>query len=177
MFAPRMILAVTVLAMGCGGDDDSGTPPDASVDAPPDAPPPLMGLGQSCNAMGDGTDCPQGSGCLSFQGSTGGMCSPICVTNGSFMTDSNKMIIPSSLMPADASANDGTCSAAYTGTVGTPACHLAGMVNRMPTGALAADTSYTYLIACMIKCGASNECPSGFTCDSSVASFPFCKPN
>jgi hypothetical protein len=176
MFAPRMILAVTVLAMGCGGDDP-GTPPDAAIDAPPDAPPPLVGLGQKCNAQGDGSDCAAGSGCLSFQtpsGPTGGMCTPICVTNGSFMTDGNKTIVSAS--PPDPSVNNSVCTSAYTGTVGTPACDVAGMVNRMPTGPLQADTTYTFLIACMIRCSADNMCPSGFMCDTSVASFPKCIP-
>jgi hypothetical protein len=113
-----------------------------------------------------GADCPTNAPvCLSSAGNTTtGMCSPLCVMNGTMMT--NAQAQPSSITPQP---NNAACTGAYTGTVGNPLCAIiiggSGPLAYMPPDAqLQANKTYTNVnLACAIQCGANNTCPTGLT--------------
>jgi hypothetical protein len=152
-------------------DNTDGTLPDAPTGG-------LTGLGQACVVAMQGADCPSTTdGCLSYtQGATMGICTKICIPNGTFSTDAQSA--PTNVQPADFDAAGGaTCTGAYTGTVGTAICDA--IVNVMPAPPLQPNTNYTFLAACSIECGAGNTCPSGLTCvPGQTAELPsICQPN
>jgi hypothetical protein len=167
------ILAVVSMAVGlaaCGGGDDGGSGEidapsiDAvgtGVDAGPDAAAGLTGLGQLCVGAMGGADCPStANGCLTFGGAMG-ICTKACVASAMFTTNAQSQ--PGPLSP-DPATQDAMCTAIYTGTVGTAACAIPA--NQMPSGALMPNTTYTVVVACGIRCGANNACPSGLTCNA-----------
>jgi hypothetical protein len=173
MAGPRFLVTSIVLAAGastltlaCGGDDDSGGMPDARVflDAAPDAPPAgLSGLGQSCSQE---NPCPTNAPvCIQLGlpggGTTNAFCTAICLENGTGMTNAQGQFAAGSITPAP---NDAPCAAAFTGTVGTPACAVITSTTPMHNP-LMANTQYTQIAAgCAIVCGAGNACPNGTTC-------------
>lgn len=172
---------VAVFVIGCGGGGESK--PDAKVfmDAPmPDASTALTGLGKTCVLAMGGADCPMtgANGCLGpfVMGGTMGFCTAVCVNNGTFMTGADSKVIPTSVMPADLTAQNATCAGLYVGPTGfSGSCTLGSggiLFNRMPTGNLMANMNYTFQIACGIGCGAGNTCPTGMTCETTSL---FCK--
>jgi hypothetical protein len=165
------VVLISILSaplVACGEDDGGGdrAPVDAPkpVDAAVDAPAQLMGLGQKCVPSMQGADCPTSApGCLSFgQNATSGICSKLCVQNGTFSTDSNAN--PTNMNPPDPTVNNSVCAAIYTGTVGSGVCNA--YVNQMPPGNLQPNSNYTFQVACAVGCGANNACPTGYTCDT-----------
>lgn len=160
-----LFFGLSAALVACGGDDGGGgvTVPDASIDAAPDAPAALTGLGQACDPAMQGADCPAMYGCLTFtMGATKGLCTKYCVMNGSFMTDA--MAKPGALNP-DPTTKNGECAAIYTGgSAGVPECNI--LTRREPTGALEANKTYTFDFVCGIACGAGNTCPGTLTCDT-----------
>ncbi len=173
------ILAASTLTLaGCGGSgdggDDTGGDDTADVDANtgmPDAmeSTALMGLGQRCVPAMMGADCPaSANGCLSAAGETTGICTKACVASATFMTNGATPPVPGPLTP-DPSAQNGMCTAIFTGDVGTASCNTP--VNLMPAhNPLMANTTYTVLVACGITCGAGNACPGDLTCDTTTMS-------
>ena len=174
-YLPAVVFSgLTLCVVGCGGDDGGGVSvPDAAVkmDAAVDAPPAgLTGLGQTCVVAMQGADCPTNApGCLSYaQGATKGICTNLCVMNGSFMTDAQAMPVAASFNP-NPTTKDATCVALYTGGAqGTPTC--SALTRRVPTGNLAANTTYMFDMACEVSCGTGNTCPAGLTCDTNFMS-------
>lgn len=160
-----MFLAVAA----CGDDGGSAGVDGGGVDAAPDGPAALTGLGQKCVVAMQGADCPQTApGCLSYvQGATMGVCTNICVKDGTFMTNNATPVGIASFNP-DPSTKNGDCAALYTGgSSGVPTC--SALTARTPTGALVANTTYTFSMACEISCGAGNTCPAGLTCNTDPA--------
>jgi hypothetical protein len=160
LFVP-MVLAL----VGCG--DDGGSTVDAGPsDASVDASSALTGLGQRCVVAMQGADCPTNApGCLSYvQGAAMGVCTNICVMDGTFMTNAQSQPDPASFMP-NPTTRDSVCQGIYTGDAsGVPSC--SALTARTPTGALGPNMTYTFSLACEISCGAGNTCPGGLTCNT-----------
>ncbi len=163
--------------VACGGDDGpSGgvDAPPATVDAAPDAPAALMGLGQRCVPSMGGADCPGDLGCLGPSTSTtnNGMCTTQCAMNVMFTTNAQGGVPPQGMTGAETpnpAASNGTCTAAYTGGIGTAACNSPFGLTPAPSGGmLAPNTTYTVQYACGINCGANNTCPTGLTCNTTI---------
>jgi hypothetical protein len=156
------------------GDDGGGTNPvvDAPivVDAPPDAPPMLTGLGKRCVLAMQGADCGASLGCLGplVMGGTTGFCTSQCITDATFMT--NAQMVPGPFTP-DPTTQNAMCAALYTGTPGVGVCKF--LFGRMPAGALAANTNYTIDAGCVIEATAG-ACPAGTTAQAQTN---FCLPN
>jgi hypothetical protein len=169
MRSTRLVLSFVLTAsfalVACSGDDGGGTTPDS---APADsAPAALMGLGQKCVPSMNGADCPMNArGCLSFvMGATMGICTALCVQNGTMMTNAQVEITatPDPTMPAQKAA----CTAIFTGTIGDARC--GNLIDGyLPAHRpLQANTAYTMVNwACGIACGANNTCAGGLRCDS-----------
>jgi hypothetical protein len=151
-------LSLMVGLLACGGGDD--TPPDAAIDAPTA----LMGLGELCNPMAVACSTPAETPACLGSGTTG-FCTNLCADTASFMTDAMANPVVTSFMP-DPSTLDAQCAAIYHGTVGTGICGFP--YNRMPTGALQPNTTYSLQWICAIQCGANNTCPTGLTCNAQV---------
>jgi hypothetical protein len=164
-----------LLIVGCGGGGDSK--PDAFVFL--DAPAALTGLGQRCGA--GMPMCPATApGCLGPVGGAG-FCTNLCggttidmmgKGSGTFMTDAASMVVAASVMPPVAQWLDAPCQMIYSGGVGAASC--SSVINRAPAGNFTPNTTYTFAVACEIACGAANECPTGFTCDT-AAMFKVCR--
>ena len=152
-----------ILALGACGDDGGGTTVDAMpmIDAAPDAPAATVGLGQIC---GQGMPaCPtQAPACLTAMGDTVGFCSALCADNAMGMTDAQGDLPLANVTPAP---NQGACTAAFSASVGTPACALILGGYQPPHNPMMANMPYTMIdLACAIACGAGNTCPTGLTC-------------
>jgi hypothetical protein len=166
-----LFTSFVVAACGGGGSSNDGTGADAASDTPPpvDAPQGLTGLGQKC-----GTGLPQcpteAPGCITAQGASVGICTNLCVMNGTAKGDANggfTMIMPD----PTAAAQVMKCTSIYHGTVGSGACNtiIAGgtFMWMPPDNPPKNGTSYTNLnMACGIKCGAGNTCDAGLTCNA-----------
>jgi hypothetical protein len=150
-------------------DNTDGTLPDAPSGG-------LTGLGQACVPAMEGRDCPANTpACLSGQGDTLGICTNLCINNGTFMTNAESQ--PTNIQPADFSTGNPTCEAIYTGgPSGIPSC--SAIANVMPTGAFTPNTNYTFIVACQVECGTGDSCPAGLTCEvSTTMGIPStCKP-
>lgn len=160
LFAMSLLLGSSLVA--CGGDDGGGgggVDAAPAIDAPPDAPPALVGLGQICNQT---TACPASAPvCLVLmQGATQGFCSLLCHADAQFMTNANAQVDS----VTDLTADDAKCTAQYTGTAGVASCFLP--LDRTPAGALQANTTYTFQAHCAISCGPNNTCGTGLTCNT-----------
>jgi hypothetical protein len=163
----QLALASAVLGCvlaACGGDDGGSV----GVDAPPppvDAPA-AGGLGQRCNPAMAGADCPADASICLGSSQTAGICTKLCVMNGTFETNAQGQISSATPNPATQNA---TCAAAYTGTVGTAICAsiILGdtpLAYMPPDNPLKASSMYTNMnVACGIQCGANNTCPTGLT--------------
>ncbi len=175
---------LVVFAIGCGGGGSSDKP-DAKVfmDAPmPDAPTALTQLGKPCVLAMQGADCPSGAtdGCLGpfVMGGTMGICTKICVTNGTFKTDNSNPPMATMIMPADLTAQNAVCVGAYAGPTASPSCTpgSGGVIfNTQPAdNPLQPNKNYTFQIACGLGCSAAAPaCPGGLTCDTTRN---FCHP-
>ncbi|MDQ3367942.1 MAG: hypothetical protein M3680_21160 [Myxococcota bacterium] len=163
-----LVILASFAVTGCSDDGGSTPTPDAAivVDASPDAPAALAGLGQTCVLSMMGADCPTNApGCLGpfVMGGTVGICTNVCVSDGTFRT--NAQSVPENVMPSDLTSQNAMCAGIYTGGAsGTAACNI--IFGRMPTGALMANTNYTFQMACGIACGTGNTCPSSLTCNT-----------
>ncbi len=159
-------------AAACGGGKGGGGDnPDGGGDGPPpvDAPPGLAGLGQKC-----GTGLPQcpteAPGCITAQGAAVGICTNICVMNGTAKGDANggfTMIMPD----PTAAPQVMKCTSIYHGTAASGVCNqiiAGGQFMWMPPDTPPKNgTSYTGLnMACGIACGAGNTCDGGLTCNA-----------
>jgi hypothetical protein len=185
---PRSWLLLTVclfaLVACAGGDsegDDDGIDASITVDAgpadaePADARPPdpdpdagQGGLGQICDQS---TPCPADAPLctVASSGSARGACTAVCAADFAFMTNGTGN--PTTTPGATSTA---TCTAIFDGTAGTPACltFLLETFDPAVTGtAPAPSTAYTADVACAIRCGAGNACPTGLTCSNM-----FCRP-
>jgi len=159
--SPRFACFFVAVLAACGGGN--GTPtPDAAVT--PDAPASLTGLGQACSLAQQGNDCPAPLGCLGFEGNpTTGICTPPCVEGGTMTTDAqgNLAITPDPL----ASGPTTTCTAAFSETVGVPAC--ISVVLWSPMEDLVVGKTYTDVtVVCAIVCSANNTCPGSLHCNA-----------
>jgi len=163
------LFAVSMSA-ACGDDGGGGGGGNVDapivIDAPPDAPPELTGLGKRCTPSMGGADCPNTLGCLGPVGSTtnNGMCTTQCIMNATFMTDAQS--VGGAITP-NPSTQDAVCTAAYTGTIGTAACNSPFGLTPAHT-MLMPNTTYTVQYACGITCGANNACPTGLTCNATI---------
>ena len=152
LFAVSMMFGLVLAA--CGGDDGSSNPVvDAPkvIDAPPDAPAGVTGLGKKCDAAMMNADCPTNAPrCVGFTG-TPTYCSPLCVTAGTAVGGMNGQF--ASVTPAPSAS---ICTGAYSGTVGMPQC-VGVLNNYMPTGAITNGTNYTNVnMTCAVICGADS---------------------
>jgi len=78
------------------------------------------------------------------------------------MTGANGTLTVSTIMPAP---NQGACTAAFTASVGTPACALLLGGYQPADNPMMANKAYTMItIECAISCGTGNTCPTGLTC-------------
>lgn len=149
---PFAALALSAGLFACGGDDPISTVDAARVDAAAG----LMGLGQLCD---EANPCGAAGTCLIWTAnSTQGYCTPVCGPDvvGQFV---NNMF--NGMLPAGATE---TCTAAYMGTVGRPACGLAIDIQpEIPQGQNPVPgMDYTIDYACAIVCGTSGtQCPPG----------------
>jgi hypothetical protein len=162
-----LFVSMALALVACGDDGGSpGVDAPPMVDAGPDAPGPLMGLGQRCIPSMGGADCPDPLGCLGNPASTmpDGMCTAVCAMNTMFMTDAQGA--PGNPTP-DPTAQNATCASMYTGGIGTAGCN--SPFGLTPAhNPLMASTNYTVSWACGIQCGAGNTCPTGYTCTSGL---------
>lgn len=159
------------LACACGGDDDGGgggMPVDAAVtiDAPETPSPITSGLGKSCTSAQDCANNGTATGCLAAPNMPG-FCTQVCVNSGSFMTDNNAQIVPTSIIPPENTWDNASCAASYSGTVGAGVCGFIFGINPADQP-LMKNKTYTFQVACAIACGPANECPSGFTCNTDL---------
>lgn len=164
-----ILFASMIFAMSACGDDggspaiDAGGSDGGGSDGGGGA---LTGLGQKCVVAMMGADCPMNApGCLSYtQGATMGICTNLCVMDGTFMTDAQSQVVPASFNP-NPTTRDSVCAGIYTGDAkGVPSC--SALTARTPAGALMASTTYTFSMACEIACGTGNTCPGGLTCNT-----------
>lgn len=160
----------------CGGDDGGSSGVDAPppVDAAPDAPAELTGLGKKCVLSAQGQDCPPDYGCLGplTQGGTTGFCTQQCLPEGSmFTTDAQGA--PGQESPTLASG-DAVCSPLYTGSPGVGKClQVFGFSPTPPASGFMANTTYTFDVACVIE-ATNGACPAGTTIQAQTN---FCYPN
>jgi len=172
LFAVSLMFGSALVA--CGDDGGSNPVVDAPivVDAPPDAPPMLTGLGKKCVLAMQGADCPMPLGCLGplVMGGTTGFCTSQCITNGTFMTNAATPPVPGALNPDPATQN-AMCAALHTTSPGTGVCQF--VFGRMPIGALTPNTNYTFQAGCVIQATAG-ACPAGTTAQAMTN---FCLPN
>ena len=167
------LFAASLILMACSSNSSPPKGPDAKTfsDAPGgpmDAPAGggETALGKKCSSP---TDCPTNApDCVGFQGTTS-YCTPLCDMNATDTTNAMGQFT-STITPAP---NDGTCTAAFTGTIGTPKCGALLAWTPMDNPPKA-NTKYTNIsMGCVVLCGANNTCPSGMACNSSVgACFP-----
>ena len=174
--ARLIVLSMFVVSMfaACGGDDGgSGGNVDAPkvIDAAPDAPAGLTGLGQSCDPAMMDADCPTTApSCVGLAGGTKTYCTPNCLTNGSATTDAQGQITTTT--PAPTPAN---CTAAYSGAIGTPACGL--ILSYTPMDAtLMPNKAYTGInLGCVIRCSSAGTCPTGFAASGAAGATCVCR--
>lgn len=164
-----MSLFVGAALTACGDDGGTSTPdaPIVVIDAAPDAPAALTGVGQKC---GTGLPaCPaNASQCVGFQGTTQ-WCTPLCLENGSGTTNAQGQLTATTPAP-----NNGACTGAFTGTAGMAVCGVILAITPMDNP-LVANKAYTGIsLACVVACGASNACPTGMTCNTTQM---ICLPN
>ena len=152
-------------AVDASGAPDAGDVADARADARielgTDAGNSVGGFGQKCSQT---VACPVDAPIcvVSAAGGTEGLCSIVCADDFAFTTDGDGNV---RTLPGPAA--DRVCAAAYTGGVGTSTCQaLLGNTFRPPVvGRPSGNTPYTGDVACAIRCGAGNACPSGLRCD------------
>jgi hypothetical protein len=179
MQCSRLFLVVTLLA-ACGSSSskshaDGPGPEDAKVfmDAPPVTG--LQGLGQKCG-MGLPA-CPANAPDCIGLGLPGGMssttfCTPHCDDNATAKTNAQGQF-PQMSSGYNPAPDPTKCSAAYTGTVGTPACGVMLSYTPMDNPPKANKTYTGISLGCAIVCGMGNTCPTGLTCNTTVmACFP-----
>jgi len=154
-------------AAACGGGGGGGNNNDAAVDVPVDMPPALAGLGQKC---GTGLPaCPANAPeCFGLVANGTAYCSPACVSGGTGKTNAQGQFPQTgtgSIMPPPDNAK---CTAAYTGTVGSPVCAV--ILSTTPAdNPLKPNTNYTAIKAgCAIVCGSGATCPPGMACNTSI---------
>jgi hypothetical protein len=165
-------LFTLVLAASCSSSPTHHANPDAPITPPVDSPPAgLMGLGQSCTQP---TDCPANAPeCIGFtQGKL--FCSPVCLNNATGTTNAMSQFVTTGAGALNPLPNDGICTGAFTGTVGTAAC--AAIVSVTPMDAqLQPNKQYTAIkFDCAIGCGTGNTCPPGMTCNTAIGGV--CEP-
>jgi hypothetical protein len=167
-------VAVGVTVIACTGSTHHN--PDAKVfndakvfmDAPPGG---AAGLGQKC---GSGlASCPANAPeCIGATGTTT-FCTPVCDMNATGTTNAQGQFPASGSGAITPAPNDATCSGAFTGSAGTPACIAITMSTPAFTGQ--ANTSFTGMkMDCAILCGTGSgtgPCPTGMTCTKG-ACFP-----
>ncbi len=170
---PSLTLATLALALAACGGDDGGAAIDAStIDSPPgaidaavDAPAATSGLGHICQGP---MDCPAAAPlCLGPAGAMSGFCSANCLTT---MVTTNATGGITAINPPLASG-DPACVAIFSAPVGTAACFL----RVMPSGPLPNNATTTATMACAIRCGVNDTCPSGLTCVTAGTS-KICQP-
>lgn len=162
------LVVLTSFAVVACGDDGGSTPTDAKVfldaAAQQDAPPAgITGLGQKC---GTGLPaCPaNASECVGLlAGGAGTYCTPKCLVGGTGTTNAQGQF--TAINPAP---NNGTCTAAYTQSVGMGTCGviMATVPNDNP---LMPNKAYTGIeFGCAVLCGAASACPTGLTANNSL---------
>lgn len=80
------------------------------------------------------------------------------------MTDGTGALLLTAITPPP---NTAVCTSHYTGgPTGVPACNA--LLSTNPAhNPLMASTNYTLIqIACIVRCGAGNTCPTGLTCSA-----------
>jgi len=172
-------VAVGFTVIACGGGGTTNHNPDAKqfhdAKAFMDAPPGLSGLGQKC---GSGLPaCPaNASACVGFTG-TNQFCAPSCDMNATGTTNAQGQFPNTGSGAITPAPNNGTCTAAFSGSGGTPFC--AGIVASTPAFTGQASTSFTGInMDCLIVCGTGSgtgPCPTGMTCNTTINGI--CIPN
>jgi hypothetical protein len=158
--------ALSLALFACGGDG-GGNKVDATVQ--PEAGGDLVGLGQKC---GTGLPaCPANApDCVGLVMNGGTYCTPRCLEGGAGMSDAQAQLPLNAITPPP---NTGTCTAAFTGTVGGPTCALI-LALQPPDNPVQANKAYTGIrLGCLLACSAG-ACPAGFTCMTPPG---FCFPN
>jgi len=171
LFAVSLMFGSALVA--CGDDGGSNPVVDAPivVDAPPDAPAGLTGLGQSCNPAMMDADCPANApSCVGLAGGTKTYCTPLCLTNGSATTDATGQIMTTTPAPTPA-----TCTGAYSGAIGTAVCGV--ILTYTPMDAmLMPNKAYTGInLGCAIRCSAAGTCPTGFAASGAAGAGCVCR--
>ena len=177
LFSTTLVIgiATTATIFACGGGGGGGQPDakqfkDAKVFM--DAGPGLTGLGQSCGGSADPA-CPANASDCIGPGGSDSFCTPICDMNGSGSANGSGQLLFSAITPAP---NNATCTAAFTGSAGTPSCYATVM--STPTLGTTPNQHYTGIqIDCAVLCGTgsgSGPCPTGMTCNAASG---ICLPN
>ncbi len=175
------LLTALVFSSGfvaCGGDDgggggtiDAAAIDATALDAGTDAPPGLTGLGQTCVLAMAGADCPTTAPeCVGLQGGTATYCTPLCLMGGSATTNAQGQITTTTPAPSATA-----CSAAYSGTIGTPACGV--ILAYVPMDAtLQPNKAYTGIdLGCVIRCSTTGTCPTGFAASGAAGAMCVCR--
>ena len=156
---------------GGGGGGGAGADAPKQIDAPAiDAPAGLSGLGQLCVPAMMNADCPANAPlCIGLAGGTATYCTPKCLSGGTGTTNAQGQFTTTTPAPMTA-----TCTAAFSGTVGTAACGV--LLAFVPMDAsLMPNKAYTGIdIGCAIKCSAAGTCPTGFTASGAAGASCVC---
>jgi hypothetical protein len=157
-----VLLAGSMTAItACGGSTEKPAP-----DAGPIAST-ISGLGQSCRSP---ADCPpNASSCITYDDTGNGICSPVCLTGGTMMTNAAGAV--ATVTPDPGMAPQSTvCTSSYSqpNGKGIPSCETFVQYTPMERPVLANKTYTDVKMVCAIVCVQGETCPAPLHCDATL---------
>jgi hypothetical protein len=155
-----LVLASSAVALSACGGNTAKPAPDAAGAA-------ISGLGQACRKP---MDCPpNANSCITYDDSGNGICSPVCVSGGTMMTNAAGVVVsvtPDPGMPPQSTI----CSSAYgqPERMGIPSCETFVQYTPMDRPVLASKTYTDVKLVCAIVCIQGETCPAPLHCDTTL---------
>jgi len=157
-----LLLASSISAItACGGGGGAKPGPDAG----PDAGPTIAGLGQACTTP---ATCPANApNCITYDDSGKGICSPLCLSGGTMVTNSAGGV--ASVTPDPGAPPQSTiCGSSYgqPAGMGIPSCETFVQYTPMDKPVAPSKTYTDVKLVCAIVCIQGQTCPAPLHCDT-----------